>query len=156
MASNARSECQLPFLALAMSSAEAFTEGLQRHSKQAMDYRCNLSCPEFHHALGEQLAIFFLLEPLRFSVKDPSAENRRPRGTGTPCLGAVLRRKDLNRPRIFISSAETFFWGSSGGRLFVQSPLVSHKRPYVGVSQVRSWSHFVGIYRQNLTRSLEN
>ena len=32
----------------------------------------------------------------------------------------------------------------------------THRRPYVGVSQARSWSHFVGIYRQKLTKSFKN
>ena len=37
-----------------------------------------------------------------------------------------------------------------------EEALLLHARPFVGASQYRSWSHFVGIYRQKLTRSLNN
>ena len=38
----------------------------------------------------------------------------------------------------------------------VTIPPVTHKRPYVGVSRPRSWSHFVGVYLQKLTTSYKN
>ena len=39
---------------------------------------------------------------------------------------------------------------------FAQQREENHARPFVGASHGRSWSHFVGIYRQKLTRSLKN
>ena len=42
------------------------------------------------------------------------------------------------------------------GRVVTTGTTTVHRRSFVGAFQGRSWSHFAGIYRQKLTRSVKN